>query len=208
VTPADDPRFWVLREALASYASDPDDPPIQDDDRIRAAVSLVVRGRDDLDLLLIKRARHDADPWSGHMALPGGRSDADDPSLDHTAMRETLEETGVDLAREGHPLGRLSRVTPSSTRLPRITIDPFVFGVAKGAEARVASAEVAAVHWVPLAELRSPSTRDTVEIETARGTRAFPCLRVADDVVWGLTYRILVDFFEIYPAAAVDRAGA
>lgn len=208
MTPSDDPRFWVLREALASYASDPDDPPIRDDDRIRAAVSLVVRGREDLDLLLIKRARHEADPWSGHMALPGGRSDPADSSLDDTAVRETREETGVDLAREGHVLGRLSRVTPSSTRLPRITIDPFVFGVPEGADARVASAEVAAVHWVSLAELRSPSTRDTVKIETHGGVRSFPCLRVAGEVVWGLTYRILLDFFEVYPAAAVDAAGA
>lgn len=195
----DDSRLWVVREALASYASDPDDPPVTEDDRLQAAVSLVLRGGDALDVLLIKRAHHDGDPWSGHMALPGGRRDPDDATLADTAMRETREETGVDLERTGQPLGRLAVVAPQSVRLPRITIAPFVFAVPEGTGARVASREVDAVHWVPLDELRRPETAGTVEIALPGGGRSFPCLNVAGDVVWGLTYRILTDFLEALP---------
>lgn len=194
-----DPRFWILSEALASYASGADDPPAPDPGWLQAAVSLVIRADRCLDLLLIKRARSERDPWSGHMALPGGRRDPDDESLQVTAARETREETGLDLDREGVLLGRLEEIKPESVRLPRLTIAPFVWGVSARAEARVASREVDAVHWIPLDTLRRPETHGDVDIPLPGGTRSFPCYRVADEIVWGLTYRILRRFLELYP---------
>jgi len=194
-----DPRFWVLSEALASYAADADDPPVRDEDTLEAAVSLVLRGNDHLELLLIKRARSERDPWSGHMALPGGRRDPGDADLLETAIRETREETGVDLVSEGVHLGRLDQVAPASVRLPSLVIAPFVFGAPAGAEARVASREIDQVHWVKLDHLREPSTRGSVDIPLPGGLRAFPCFNVVGDVVWGLTYRILTQFLEVYP---------
>lgn len=202
----DDPRFWILREALASYASDPDDPPVAEGDRIQAAVALVVRATDPLDVLVIKRARHEGDPWSGHMALPGGRREPVDATLPATAVRETREETAVDLSR-GTRLGRLGALTPVSEELPRLTIHPFVYGVHADAEARVASPEVEAVHWVSLREIRDPDNMGTVRISLPGGSREFPCLRVAGEVVWGLTWRILEDFLEVYPEEALRRTG-
>ena len=196
-----DPRFWILSEALASYASGADDPPPPDPGWLQAAVALVVRANRGLELLLIKRARSERDPWSGHMALPGGRRDPGDDSLQATAVRETREETGLDLARLGVPLGRLDEVKPGSVRLPKLTIAPFVYGVPAHAEARVASREVDAVHWVPLDRLRAPETHDDVEIPLPGGTRTFPCYRVVDEIVWGLTYRILRQFLERHPDA-------
>ena len=70
----------------------------------------------------------------------------------------------------------------------------FVFGVAGGTEARAASAEVAQVHWTPLALLRDPTVADQVEFDLPGGRRTFPCMRVHGEIVWGLTYRILTDF--------------
>ena len=189
-----DPRFGVLREALSAYASDPEDPDPDSDEILQAAVALVVRGCVDLQVLLIKRARREGDPWSGHMALPGGRRDPADPSLLHTAVRETREETGVDLDELGGHLGRLVEVRPDSLRLPRISVTPHVFGAHAETPARAASDEVEAVHWVPLAVLQHPSTLGEVKIPFPEGSRSFPCLRVANNVVWGLTYRILDDF--------------
>jgi 8-oxo-dGTP pyrophosphatase MutT (NUDIX family) len=189
-----DPRFGVLREALAAYASDPDDPVPGAAEILQAAVALVVRAGEQLDVLLIKRAKRDGDPWSGHMALPGGRRDARDASLLETAMRETEEETGVALLARGVHLGRLEEVRPQSPRLPRLSVTPHVFGVPPEIRAYVASPEVEAVYWISLDLLRQPETRGQVEIPLPGGARSFPCLHVADDVVWGLTYRILEDF--------------
>jgi len=195
-----DPRFWVLSEALASYAGDANDPLVLEGDRLQAAVALVLRAGAGLELLLIKRATSERDPWSGHMALPGGRRDASDDDLIDTARRETREETGVDLSRNAAALGKLDDVAPSSTRLPRLTIAPFVFGVSAETRARVASHEVEQVHWVSVEELRARDTRSTVEIPLPGGARSFPCYLVAGEVVWGLTYRILEQFLDVYPA--------
>lgn len=200
-----DPRFWVLSEALASYAADADDPPVREGDFLQAAVSLVLRGRGKLELLLIKRARSDRDPWSGHMALPGGRRDDEDGSLLDTAVRETREETGLDLTVRASHLGVLDEVAPSSAMLPRLTIAPFVFGVAGDARATVASREVDQVFWITLNHLRHPDTHTTVDIPLPGGDRTFPCYTVGEECVWGLTYRILTQFLEVYPDSELRR---
>ncbi len=194
-----DPRFWVLSEALASYAGDANDPLVLEGGYVQAAVALVLRAKDPLELLLIKRATSERDPWSGHMALPGGRRDASDADLIRTAKREALEETGVDLEHGGRPLGRLEDVAPSSPRLPKLTISPFVFGVPAHVEAHVASREVERVCWVSVAHLRSPATLSTVEIPLPGGPQEFPSFLVLGEHVWGLTYRILEQFLEVYP---------
>lgn len=181
-----------LLRALADLPRDPVLPPAGD--RIQAAVALILREPDPVDVLFIKRSRSPRDPWSGHMALPGGRIESGDAHLLDTAIRETLEETGIALSNGASYLGRLPSLSPSGVRLPPITISPHVFLAREPLGARVASHEVEAVHWVPLAELRSPGTLDQVQIDLPGGTRSFPCFRVAGEVVWGLTYRILEDF--------------
>jgi 8-oxo-dGTP pyrophosphatase MutT (NUDIX family) len=202
-----DPRFWVLSEALASYAADANDPPPADPRFLQAAVSVVIRATPTFDLLLIKRARSERDPWSGHMALPGGRRDPDDVSLLATAVRETLEETGLELSGTAAHLGELDEVGPASVRLPQLTIKPFVFGVPAESRASDGSPEVDSVYWVPLEELRAPATLSEVEIPLPGGTRSFPCYRVMGEVVWGLTYRILSQFLERFPDSELRRPG-
>jgi len=194
-----DPRFWVLSEALASYAGDANDPPVMEGSYVQASVALVLRARESLEVLLIKRAKSERDPWSGHMALPGGRRDETDADLLRTAIRETREETGVDLDVGGKPLGRLDDVAPSSPRLPKLTITPYVFGVAASVEASVASREVESIHWITVSALSEPSTRSTIEIPLPGGPRSFPSFLVDGEHVWGLTYRILERFLQLYP---------
>jgi 8-oxo-dGTP pyrophosphatase MutT (NUDIX family) len=197
-----DPRFWVLSEALASYAGDANDPLVLQGDVVRASVALVLRARDPLELLLIKRATSERDPWSGHMALPGGRRDEADADAVDTARRETLEETAVDLSGHGEQLGRLDDVRPSSVRLPRLSISPFVFGVPAHLDASVASREVDQVFWVSVDTLRDPTTRSSLSIPLPGGPTDFPSFFVQGEHVWGLTYRILEQFLEVYPEGA------
>ncbi len=159
-----------------------------------AAVALILRTSAALDILLIKRAESERDPWSGHVALPGGRRDAEDVDLTQTAIRETSEETGVALSSSGWSLGRLARVVPSSPGLPPITITPYVFGVPENIEAEADSVEVDQVLWVPLPVLLDPKTRGTTTISLPDGPADFPCYRVEGHVVWGLTFRILSEF--------------
>jgi 8-oxo-dGTP pyrophosphatase MutT (NUDIX family) len=171
----------------------PEEVPAPPEGYAEAAVSIVLRASDRVDLLLIRRSKSEQDPWSGHMALPGGRRDATDHSLLHTAIRETREETAFEL-EHATVLGRLATVAPVSDRLPKLSVTPIVFGIECEAEAVVNSHEIAAVHWASLDELRDPASRETTTILLPDGPRDFPCFRLDGQIVWGLTHRILDRF--------------
>ena len=162
-----------------------------------AAVALILRASSELELLLIKRAESERDPWSGHVALPGGRRDPEDANLTRTAIRETAEETGVALSSSGWSLGRLGRGVPSHPTLPPITITPYVFGVPETIEANANSEEVDQVFWVALPVLLDPKTRGTTNVLLPEGPADFPCYWVDGHAIWGLTFRILSEFGEL-----------
>jgi 8-oxo-dGTP pyrophosphatase MutT (NUDIX family) len=191
----DDPRLARLRGALERRPAGRID---RSPGTIEAAVALLLRPRDTLELLLIKRAEHEADPWSGHIALPGGRRHAEDADLIATAMRETAEETAIQLGRAGRLLGALDEVEPRTPRLPPFTIAPFVFGVDPETTAVPDPREVDAALWVPLDALRDPGAVSEILIELGDGQRrSYPSLRYCEHVIWGLTHRILTQFLAI-----------
>lgn len=159
-----------------------------------AAVALVIAPRGvEHDLLLVRRATYAGDPWSGHLALPGGRSERADATLEATARRETLEETGVDLATASC-IAQLPILTPRIVALPALTVHPFVF-LHSGARDVTPSEEIDEAWWIPLRELGAHDawrlTQITVNGEQ-RSVRAFPWRGA---VIWGITERILDSFF-------------
>jgi len=157
-----------------------------------AAIALVLRlgALGEPELLMIKRAEAENDPWSGHIACPGGRAEPGDRDLAHTAMRETWEETGIDLEREGRLLGTLDDVSPSSPVLPSIVVRPFVAAVPAAVEI-MQSAEVAVAFWVPLSALRAEAGWAMGSV-TVRGTRRdVRTFTHGEHLVWGLTERVL-----------------
>ena len=160
-----------------------------------AAVALILRLADDgdVELLMIQRAVFPGDPWSGHIALPGGRREPEDASLEQTAIRETLEETGFDLSLHGHLLGTLDEVHPRTPRLPSLIIRPHVF-IAPRDVTIVTSAEVAEAFWVPLPMLAHPSATGEATFTDRGIERTERSFRLGQHVVWGLTERILRQF--------------
>ena len=159
-----------------------------------AAVALVLAptSAGDADVLLIRRALFDGDPWSGHVALPGGRRDPSDGDLIVTALRETREETGLELRREAC-LGQLDDLRPRRGLPLGIVVRPFVFAVPERPRLQLSS-EVAAELWTPLEVLRGQRVSAQVEV---RGTLLDePAVRLGGDVLWGMTLRILDGFLE------------
>jgi 8-oxo-dGTP pyrophosphatase MutT (NUDIX family) len=161
----------------------------------RAAILLTLRLRADgePEVLMIKRAEAEGDPWSGHIALPGGRMEPGDADLSMTALRETWEETGVDVARDGRVLGALDDLMPRSPTLAPIVIRPFV-ALVRADVAIMPSHEVAAAFWVPLSVLREPTAWGTGAVQMREEERNVTVFRHGDYVVWGLTERVLRQF--------------
>lgn len=178
-----------------SRAGDPQPGPVA-----LASVALVVQpGVSDLELLLIRRAVAPGDPWSGHMALPGGRRSPEDADGLATAVRETREEVGVDLDRYGEVLGRLDTVQPRSGT-PRIAVSPYVFAVPR-ATAVQPNHEVDLALWVPVGELAAPGAATEYLHALSSGEHLrFPAIGYQEHVIWGLTYRILQQFLATAPA--------
>ena len=163
----------------------------------RAAILLVVRLRTDGDpeLLMIKRAEFEGDPWSGHIACPGGRMEPGDQDLEQTAVRETWEETGIDIRRDGRVLGHLDDLQPRTPSLPPIIIRPYVALVRRDVEI-TPSLEVASAFWVPVAALRERAAWVMGPVQTRGGERHVSTFQHGDHTVWGLTERVLRQFLD------------
>ena len=177
-----------LRQALANA---PPDVPLPG--QRHAAIALVLLEVDaSLEVLLIERAERSGDPWSGHMALPGGHLEPTDADLGATAERETLEEVGLDLRRFGERLGRLTDSAP--VRGVPVAVRPFVY-LLQARPVLALSEEVRQALWVPIAPLQRGERQTTFSFSRAGQQRQFPAWDIDGHVVWGLTYRILDEFF-------------
>jgi len=154
----------------------------------RAAVAAVLRpGKDGAEVLFIHRAEDPRDPWSGHMAFPGGRVDPGDADPLAAAVRETSEEVGLDLPTIAEQIGRLSDVAAIGRGRPmNMVINPYVFASSL-LPPLIPNYEVAAVVWVPASFLADHRNRESMEYQRAGLSLELPCYRYQDRLIWGLT---------------------
>jgi 8-oxo-dGTP pyrophosphatase MutT (NUDIX family) len=179
-----------LRAALARHR------PRLRDGRLggRAAVALVLRGGE-VELLFIERAQRSGDPWSGHMAFPGGYVDPGDPDARHAAERETLEEVGIDL-ETADLIGRLDDIEGAPVGRPALVVSAFVYALPRTPALRL-NHEVREALWIPLRALVEPGRAVPYE---RMGGGIFPGIRVGaagPQVVWGLTHHFVRSFFGV-----------
>ena len=165
-----------------------------------AAVALVLAGEAaDLSICLIRRAEHELDRWSGHVALPGGRVDPDDLNPREAAIRETREEVGLRIDCSPY-LGTLGaqpiRRSGRAGEIALASLSSYVFHLGDVLEQFTPNDEVAEAFWVPLRHLLDPSnagyrhtSRDGVAYDS-------PAVVYRGHHIWGLTYRVLAVFFE------------
>jgi 8-oxo-dGTP pyrophosphatase MutT (NUDIX family) len=161
----------------------------------RAAVAMVLRPSPaGPEVLLMRRIEHPRDRWSGQISLPGGHAEEGDADLLATAVRETREEVGIDLARSGRLLGQLERVRAKARgRLLEMSITPFVFSRVEDVEP-VPGIEAQEVFWFPLERAASGELDAVHRYEgrhPVRRTLELPSWRFGERVIWGLTHEML-----------------
>jgi len=139
-----------------------------------AAVSIILFHE---DIILEKRAFDRKDPWSAQYSLPGGKYEPSDLTLKTTAIRETKEETGIDLEGEEY-FGFFGPFTPLNR--PGMEIYPHVFLLSHKPEI-ITSEEIDNAYLV---SIRRFNSRDKEFV--------FDGIRV-----WGVTARILNRFCEM-----------
>lgn len=164
-----------------------------------AAVAITLReGPQGPEVFMIKRAEHADDPWSGHMAFPGGRQEDRDANLVATARREALEEVGLRLDHDADSLGRLDdlQAVARGARLGMV-IRPFVFELHQGIDIVKHNYEVAETIWAPLGPMVRGEV-DAIRPYSFQGRElALPAYNIDGRLVWGLTYHMLRSFFAL-----------
>ena len=188
------PHVELLARRLAERAPRELDAPAREEAAV-AAILAPLAGENALQLLLIRRSSREHDPWSGHMALPGGRRDPGDADLRATAAREALEETGIDLAGARF-LGRLDDLRPIRQSERSLSVRPFVYWAAEQPRLRP-NHEVAEAFWVSVADLRSAA--GDADVQHRGATLRVAAYVIDGRVIWGMTQRVIAALLELAP---------
>jgi len=194
----------LIRERLGGHeASRADDL----DSSHRAAVAAILRERNGSpEVMLIRRAERVGDPWSGHMAFPGGRRQGSDADLLATAVRETQEEVGLDLGQGATVLGRLDDVPAIGRgRSTGMTVTPYVFELGDDDLRLAPNHEVSEILWAPLSPLFRGELATTLDYPYEGQTLTFPAWSIDGRIVWGLTYRMLDHLFAVVEPSYAAR---
>jgi len=185
-----------LQQALSS----PEAGLLDVGDCMQAAVAICLRERnDELEILLMRRAFDENDPWSGQICLPGGRHEVSDESSRVTAERETQEEVGIQL-NESHFISRCNdSYAPIISNNKQVHISVYAYLIEKQIRTNI-NYEVAGCSWTPVSaladslnyrEFSHPQQAD----KTMQGIAIGTIPQEPEPILWGLTLRILTEFF-------------
>ncbi|HEX4338896.1 MAG TPA: CoA pyrophosphatase [Polyangiaceae bacterium] len=165
---------------------------LRGDERFAAVAAILHDRGGEAEVLLIRRAEKEGDPWSHHMAFPGGRQDPSDRDLLHTALRETEEEVGLVLRPEKHLIGRLDDLAAVVRgNMLGLVIAPFVFAIDDDPVLVPRTEEVEEVVWAQLAALAGGTLDTKYGYKTGEQTIELPGYDVDGRIVWGMTHRML-----------------
>jgi 8-oxo-dGTP pyrophosphatase MutT (NUDIX family) len=177
-----------IRSACGAYR--PVELPLED--RVPAGVLVLMQRREGAEHLLFQVRTHRVRHHKGEISFPGGRRDTGDPSLLHTALRETHEELGV------HPdaIEVLGQLDDTATHTSNYLVRPYVGAIADGVNVFAAAPrEVRELLPVPLEHLISAEAFEWYAVEREGIPEATPAYRYGEHIIWGATARVLGSFF-------------
>jgi 8-oxo-dGTP pyrophosphatase MutT (NUDIX family) len=162
-----------------------------------AAVAMILAERPaGLQLLLLERAADERDPWSGNLAFPGGRVEPGETQR-QAAERETREEAAIELTA-ARLLGRLADCV--GVRQP-VRVACFAYGFGDIPLAVTINHESRDAFWVNLTDLADQQRHITTEVHFRGSSTVAPAIRLPQPgkpVLWGITYRLVMQFLELH----------
>ncbi len=164
-----------------------------------ASVALVIGGAHSQDILFIHRSEREGDPWSGHIAFPGGGTEEQDENSRITAIRETCEEVGLNLQAANY-LGLLKSMQLHKLGSPiDFGLECHVFHLPADfdQELKLEPGEVDEAFWVSLTELYGADSIAEETFHFSGLSRTLPCIKVRGKIIWGITYMLLVEFQKV-----------
>ena len=163
------------------------------DNKVSAAVALIITECDSPSVLLLKRAKNTNDPWSSQWAFPGGRWEEGDEDLLDTCIRETYEECGYKLTR-GELVMTLPHATAGNYSGYPVIVAPFLWKIKQKKELQLDTAEMEEARWQEIKMLKDKSLHEHDLVIPDYPEHSFSYVMLDGVALWGFTYRVLMDY--------------
>lgn len=166
---------------------------------LKAAVAIILRDSDrGSEVLLMQRAKHERDPWSGQMSFPGGKIEPSDIDSKATAVREAHEEVGAQLSELDY-VGQLDDLYGLKVDgVFSVHVACYVFKPTVPM-ALVANEEVADMVWFPLNMLNDRSNAHAYK-HPKDPALSMPAVMIdapKEQILWGMSLRMLANLYEL-----------
>jgi len=180
--------FDVLRAALEGSVLD--DGPLSSAPRHAAVCVLVADTAPTPHICFIRRAQWDGDPWSEHIAFPGGSRQSGETAA-QTVRREVQEEVGVSLEEEAELISLPQLRIRLAGRERLLLLDSFVCHLPGPLPRLRCGPEVASAFWTPVSELWGSHNLDHLVLGDQGDLLVYPAVRLPQGMVFGITLRVL-----------------
>jgi len=184
-------------EQIKNRLTDHQPQPLKQESDRRAAVAMLLRNNgEETEVLLIRRAELDKDPWSGDLGFPGGQIEEQDSSPRTAAERETWEEIGCCLTEENY-LGQSDDLAGAYLS---VHISCFIYQVEMDVQFKI-NGEVVDLFWVPIRTLLEPQRNQQLTFFYRGQDRNHPGITLGEwssRPLWGITYRLLDNFLNLF----------
>lgn len=178
---------------------DPDNKvrSIKDDKFIQAAIMIILgEMASGYSMLFIKRSENATDVFSGHIAFPGGKMIGSDNNKLETAIRETHEETGIDISNKAEIIGELEDINPNNPKANHYIVTPFI-AILNDNVKIVKNEEVAEVIWVPVSVFKDKLNFEE-RLVYENGIKNYEIFyHYQNYTIWGMTARIVYRFISL-----------
>jgi 8-oxo-dGTP pyrophosphatase MutT (NUDIX family) len=180
--------FDLLKEVVEAIAID--EASVWGEARHASVGILIAGAKQNPSICFIRRAKWEGDPWSEHIAFPGGSRTADEDAT-QTLRRELEEEIGwvVEDCERPVRLPQLRIRLAGRERL--LLLDAFVYRVEGDPPALRCGPEVESAFWIPIAELWSLNNLDHHSLGDGSETLVYPAIRTSQGIIFGITLRVL-----------------